>query len=76
MAAQYQLPTLDDLTRLAEPHELAITIYVATSPIVSERTTSQITAKSAFDACIEKVREAGDEALDRDRAAASSGSRW
>ncbi len=59
MAAQYQLPTLDDLTRLAEPHELAITIYVATSPIVSERTTSQTTAKSAFDACIEKVRDAG-----------------
>jgi Bacterial archaeo-eukaryotic release factor family 11 len=59
MATLYQLPTLDDLTRLAEPHELAITIYVATSPIVSERTTSQVTAKSSFDACIEKVREAG-----------------
>lgn len=59
MATLYQLPTLDDLTRLAEPHELAITIYVATSPIISERTTSQVTAKSSFDACIEKVREAG-----------------
>jgi hypothetical protein len=59
MATQYQLPTLDDLTRLAEPHELAVTIYVATSPIVSERTTSQVTAKSAFDACIAKVRAAG-----------------
>lgn len=59
MATQYDLPTLDDLTRLAEPHELAITIYVPTSPVVSERTTSQVTAKSAFDACIGKVREAG-----------------
>jgi hypothetical protein len=59
MATQYQLPTLDDLTRLAEPHELAITIYVATSPIVSERTTSHVAAKSSFDACIAKVREAG-----------------
>ena len=59
MATQYQLPTLDDLARLAEPHELAITIYVATSPYVSERTTSQVTAKSLFDSCITKVREAG-----------------
>lgn len=59
MATQYQLPTLDDLTRLAEPHELAVSIYVTTSPIVSERTTSQVTAKSAFDACIGRVRAAG-----------------
>lgn len=59
MATQYELPTLEDLTRLAEPHELAITIYVPTSPVVSERTTSQVTAKSAFDACITKVRESG-----------------
>lgn len=59
MATRYQLPTLDDLARLAEPHELALTIYVATSPIVSERTTSQVAAKSAFDACITKVRAAG-----------------
>lgn len=59
MATQHQIPTLDDLTRLAEPHELAVTIYVSTSPIVSERTTSQVTAKSSFDACIAKVREAG-----------------
>lgn len=59
MATQYQLPTLDDLGRLAEPHELALTIYVATSPVVSERTTSQVAAKSAFDACIAEVRASG-----------------
>jgi hypothetical protein len=59
MAPQYQLPTLDDLTRLAEPHELALTIYVQTSPIVSERATSQVSAKSAFNACLSQVRASG-----------------
>ncbi|MDN5763398.1 MAG: hypothetical protein L0H41_13930 [Microlunatus sp.] len=59
MATQYHLPTLDDLARLAEPHELAITIYVQTSPIVSERATSHVAAKSAFDDCITQVRESG-----------------
>ncbi|HEU5486665.1 MAG TPA: hypothetical protein VFU98_17300 [Microlunatus sp.] len=59
MATRFQLPTLDDLTRLAEPHDLAVSIYVATSPIVSERTTSQVTAKSSFDACLTQVRESG-----------------
>ena len=52
MAPQYRLPTLDDLTRLAEPHELALTIYVQTSPIVSERAASQVAARSAFNACL------------------------
>jgi len=32
---------------------------VATSPIVNERSTSQVTAKSAFDACIGRIRAAG-----------------
>lgn len=59
MATQYQLPTLDDLARLAEPHELAVTIYVATSPVVSQRTTSQVTAKSAFDTCVAEMRDTG-----------------
>lgn len=59
MATQYELPTLDDLTRLAEPHEFAVTIYLPTSPVVSERTTSHVAAKSAFDACIGEVRASG-----------------
>ena len=59
MAPQYRLPTLDDLTRLAEPHELALTIYVQTSPIVSERAASQVAASSAFNACLAQVRAAG-----------------
>ena len=59
MATQDRLPTLDDLIRLAEPHELALTIYVRTSPIVSERAASQVAARSAFNACLGQVRASG-----------------
>ena len=59
MAPQYRLPNLDDLARLAEPHELAVTIYVQTSPIVTERAASQVAARSAFNACLSQVRAAG-----------------
>lgn len=59
MAHTHDLPTLDDLTRLAQPQEHAITVYVPSSPVVSERDLAFATAKSALDAAIGQLREEG-----------------
>jgi hypothetical protein len=59
MVTRYELPTLDDLNRLGERRDHAITIYAQTSPIVSERQSSFLNAKSAFDAAINVLRAGG-----------------
>ena len=59
MATRYELPTMEDLKELARRREHAVTVYVSTSPIVSERATSQVSAKSAVDAAIRHFREQG-----------------
>lgn len=59
LATRYELPTLEDLNRLGERRDYAITIYAQTSPIVSERNASFLNAKSSFDQAIHLVRESG-----------------
>jgi Bacterial archaeo-eukaryotic release factor family 11 len=59
MATRYELPTLEDLNRLGESRERAITIYAQTSPIVSERQASFLNAKSGFDTAIHNLRQDG-----------------
>lgn len=59
MVTRYELPTLEDLNRLGEQSEQAITIYAQTSPIVSERQGSFLNAKSGFDAAINSLRGTG-----------------
>lgn len=59
MVHSYTLPTLADLDRLAQPHDIAVTIYVATSPVVSERDLAFTTAKSAVDEALRTVRADG-----------------
>ncbi len=59
MVTRYELPTLEDLNRLGEQREQAITIYAQTSPIVSERQGSFLNAKSGFDTAINTLRDAG-----------------
>ncbi|HET9646676.1 MAG TPA: hypothetical protein VFP34_00405 [Microlunatus sp.] len=59
MVTRYELPGLDDLVRLGEQREQAITIYAQTSPIVSERQASFLNAKSGFDAAVNRLRGAG-----------------
>lgn len=58
MSPRYRLPSLGDLHRLAQPRPYAVTIYAQTSPIVSERSTSFLTVKSAFNAAVGRLREA------------------
>jgi hypothetical protein len=59
MVTRYELPTLDDLNRLGERRDHAITIYAQTSPIVSERQASFLNAKSQFDSAINALRGVG-----------------
>ena len=59
MVTRYELPTVEDLNRLGERREQAISIYAQTSPIVSERQGSFLNAKSGFDTAITTLRTAG-----------------
>ena len=69
--ARYDLPTLTDLRTLDAPHQNAITIYAQTSPAPDQRDAAHLSVKSAFDAAIRELREAGirhnDEQALRDR---------
>ncbi|MDQ0576779.1 baeRF11 domain-containing protein [Agromyces albus] len=58
MTVHYELPTTADFAALAGVHDPAITIYVSTSPVVSERERAEVGVKSAFDDAIEQVRAA------------------
>jgi len=59
MAVTYTLPQADDFVRLAERRADAISIYVATSPVVGERETSFTATKSAFDESLERIKARG-----------------
>ncbi|MFB1295662.1 hypothetical protein ACAG24_009120 [Mycobacterium sp. pW049] len=56
---RYQLPDTDDLRRLGEPHETAITVYVETLPGPDQRDNNLLTAKSAVDRLLRDVRDRG-----------------
>ncbi|MFF2496564.1 hypothetical protein [Agromyces sp. NPDC058064] len=59
MTVHYELPTTADFAALAGAHHPAITVYLSTSPVVSERERSEVAARSAFDEAIERVRADG-----------------
>ncbi|MFD4421348.1 hypothetical protein ACFWN7_07570 [Agromyces sp. NPDC058484] len=59
MTVHYELPTTADFAALAGPHHPAISIYVSTSPVVSERERAEVSAKSSFDEAIEQVKASG-----------------
>lgn len=59
MTLHYELPTTADFAALAGPHDPAITVYAATSPVVAERERAEVAVKSAFDEAIERVRAGG-----------------
>jgi len=56
MTVHYELPTTADFTALAGPHEPAITIYAATSPVVNERERAEVAVKSGFDEAFERLK--------------------
>lgn len=57
--ARFHLPDTNDLRRLGDPHEHAITVYAETAPGPDQRENSLLTAKSAVDQAIRSVRERG-----------------
>ncbi|GAA1789964.1 hypothetical protein [Agromyces lapidis] len=59
MTVHYELPTTADFAALAGAHHPAITVYLSTSPVVSERERAEVAARSAFDEAIEQVRSNG-----------------
>jgi hypothetical protein len=59
MTVHYELPTTADFAALAGPHDPAITIYAATSPVVNERERAEVAVKSAFDETLEQIKSAG-----------------
>jgi hypothetical protein len=59
MSVRYTLPTTADFTILAQRRSNAISVYVATSPVVGERETSFTAAKSAFDRALDDVKAGG-----------------
>ena len=56
---RYQLPDMTDLRRLGEPHGVAITVYVETAPGPDQRDNNILTAKSAVDHALRKIRARG-----------------
>lgn len=56
MTVHYELPTTADFAALAGPHHPAITVYVSTSPVVSERERAEVAVKSAFDEALERLK--------------------
>jgi hypothetical protein len=59
MSVQYTLPGASDFTALAQRRSNAISIYVATSPVVAEREVSFTATKGAFDRALEEVKAGG-----------------
>lgn len=59
MTVHYELPTTSDFAALAGAHHPAITIYAATSPVVSERERAEVAVKSGFDDAIEQIKQGG-----------------
>jgi hypothetical protein len=59
MSVQYTLPAATDFTALAQRRSNAISIYVATSPVVAEREVSFTATKGAFDRALEEVKAGG-----------------
>jgi hypothetical protein len=59
MSVQYTLPAATDFTALAQRRSNAISIYVATSPVVAEREVSFTATKGAFDRALEEVKASG-----------------
>lgn len=57
MSLRYSLPGVDDLVRLGEPHERAVTVYAPTDP--ADRQSSRVAVKSAVDEALRRVRDAG-----------------
>lgn len=55
----YELPTMNDLIRLGDPHAPALSIYISTSPTTEGRSLAITTAKSAVDSAIRSLKEAG-----------------
>ncbi len=56
---RYELPDIEDLVRLGERHEHAITVYAQTAPGPDNRDNGLITAKSAVDQALRTVRDSG-----------------
>ena len=56
MTVHHEIPTDEDLQRLEEPASHAITLYVPTSPVPSDRRANQVALKSAFDAAVREVK--------------------
>ncbi|MEJ3406135.1 hypothetical protein WDJ51_15475 [Rathayibacter sp. YIM 133350] len=59
MTVQYRLPDVNDLDVLTREYPIALTIYVPTSPVASEREVSQMRVKSAFASAIRSLEAAG-----------------
>lgn len=59
MTVHYQLPTAADFAALAGEHHPAISIYVSTSPVVTERERAEVAVRSAFDQAIDQVKASG-----------------
>ena len=56
---RYELPAIDDLLRLGEPHKNAVSIYLPTAPTPVGREEALAAAKSAVDDAIRQIRAAG-----------------
>lgn len=56
---RYQLPSVEDLIRLGDFHEHAITVYAETAPGPDGFENSVLTAKSAVDRALRTIRESG-----------------
>jgi hypothetical protein len=66
MTTHYELPTTTDFAALAGEHHPAVTIYVSTSPVVSERERAEVAVKSAFDEALDRLRSDGADGADLD----------
>ena len=55
----HQIPSVEDLVRLGEPHPSAVTIYLSTAPTPQGRGLALAGAKSAVDQAIRSLRDAG-----------------
>jgi len=55
----YEIPSVQDLIRLGEPHPGATTIYLSTAPTPQGRELAFAGAKSAVDEAIRSLRDAG-----------------
>lgn len=56
---RYDLPAIEDLVRLGEPHHHAVSIYLPTVPTPAGREEAMTAAKSAVDDAVRRIRAAG-----------------